>query len=319
MMEPVTTFEQMISHIKTHTTRKRVAVVCGYDDFTFYAVTRAIEDGLATFILVGELSTYKDKYNFSNDKDQYKISNDEDQCELGNDENQIIFIDAANAETAARKAVSLIHTGQADILMKGIVSTDILLHAILNKETGLLPHGQVLTHLAVMQIPSYNKLLFLTDAAVIPNPTYEQRLAMIDDAIQVCHRFGIVQPRISLIHCNEKINPKFPITMDYERIVDYYKKQSNHPAIVDGPLDVRVSCDKSSMEIKGITSPIDGQADVLIFPNIEAGNTFYKAVTLFAHAEMAGMLIGPQCPVVLTSRSDSALTKFYSLCMACIQ
>lgn len=300
-MEQITTFGQMTAHLKTQMSRRRVAVVCGYDAHSFSAIQLSVNEGFAEFILVGDISKYKTLYDLEGNSRYLKV------------------VEASTCEEAACKSVLLVREGKADILMKGVINTDVLLHAILNKDEGLLPHGRVLTHLAVMQIPSYDKLLFFSDAAVIPNPTLEQRLAMIDYAIHVCHRFGVEQPKIALIHCSEKVNAKFCVSEDYSQIVSRYKcGEFADNIIIDGPLDVRVACDKSSMEIKGIKSPIDGCADVLIFPGIEAGNAFYKAVTLFAHAEMAGILMGTQCPVVLTSRSDSAQTKFYSLCMACI-
>lgn len=299
-MEQIKTFEQMTAHLMMYTSRKRVAVVCGYDAHSFSAIKRAINEGFAEFVLVGEIS----KYN--------------NYLELDSAGQYITVVDARDCEEAAWKAVSLIREGKADILMKGIINTDVLLHAILNKDEGLLPRGHVLTHLAVMQIPSYAKLLFFSDSAVIPNPTKEQRVAMIDYSIHVCHQFGIANPRIAMIHCTEKISPKFPVSVDYAQIVERYKAGGFPNSVIDGPLDVSVACNKSSMEIKGISSPINGDADVLIFPDIESGNAFYKAVTLFAYAEIAGLLMGTQCPVVLTSRSDSAETKFYSLCMACI-
>lgn|SRR5574344_311483 len=298
-MVQITTFNQLMSNLRIHSSRKKVAVVCGYDAHTCSAVLRAINEGLAEFILVGDVLKYRTRFD------------------LNNDSNYISVVETQGFEDAAQKAVSLVRCGKAEVLMKGTVNTDVLLHAILNKDDGLLQHGHVLTHLAVMQIPAYHKLLFLSDVAVIPNPTLEQRLMMIEYAIGVCRQFGVIQPRIALIHCNEKVNPKFPVSMDYISIVNHYHAEHPQRAVVDGPLDVRVACDKSSMQIKGISSPIDGEADVLIFPNIEAGNAFYKAVTLFAHAEMAGILMGLQCSVVLTSRSDSEQTKFNSLCMAC--
>ena len=221
-------------------------------------------------------------------------------------------------DEAARQAVRIVREGGADILMKGIINTDNLLHAILDKEKGLLPKGKVLTHLAVMQIPTYNKLLFFSDAAVIPRPTLQQRIEMIWYAIHTCHSFGIEQPRISLIHCTEKVSAKFPHSLDYVNIVELAEAGEFGNVIIDGPLDVRTSCEQASGNIKGIVSPINGQADVLIFPNIESGNTFYKSVSLFANADMAGLLQGPVCPVVLPSRSDSGLSKYYSMAMACL-
>lgn len=170
-----------------------------------------------------------------------------------------------------------------------------------------------------MEIPTYDKLLFFSDAAVIPRPTLQQRIEMIWYAICTCRHFGIEQPRISLIHCTEKVSAKFPHSLDYVNIVELAEAGEFGNVIIDGPLDVRTSCEQASGDIKGIVSPINGQADVLIFPNIESGNTFYKSVSLFAKAEMAGLLQGPICPVVLPSRSDSGLSKYYSIAMACLQ
>ena len=213
----------------------------------------------------------------------------------------------------------IVREGGADILMKGIINTDNLLHAILDKEKGLLPKGKILTHLAVMQIPTYDKLLFFSDAAVIPRPTLQQRIEMIWYAICTCRHFGIEQPRVALIHCTEKVSAKFPHSLDYVNIVELAEAGEFGNVIIDGPLDVRTACEQASGDIKGIVSPINGQADVLIFPNIESGNAFYKSVSLFAKAEMAGLLQGPICPVVLPSRSDSGLSKYYSIAMACLQ
>ena len=212
----------------------------------------------------------------------------------------------------------IVREGGADILMKGIINTDNLLRAILDKEKGLLPSGKVLTHLSVMQIPSYNKLLFFSDAAVIPRPTLQQRIEMIWYAINVCHDFGIEQPKVSLIHCTEKVSAKFPHSLDYVNIVELCEAGEFGDTIIDGPLDVRTSCEPASGNIKGIVSPINGEADVLIFPNIESANAFYKSVALFANADMAALLQGPICPVVLPSRSDTGLSKYYSMAMACL-
>ena len=170
--------------------------------------------------------------------------------------------------------------------------------------------------LAVSQLSNEQKELVRPFA--IPRPTLQQRIEMIWYAIHTCHSFGIEQPRISLIHCTEKVSAKFPHSLDYVNIVELAEAGEFGNVIIDGPLDVRTSCEQASGNIKGIVSPINGQADVLIFPNIESGNTFYKSVSLFANADMAGLLQGPVCPVVLPSRSDSGLSKYYSMAMACL-
>lgn len=277
-MEPLKTFARLTEHLKGLKRRKRIVVVRPHDASTEYAIRRATDEGIAEFI----------------------------------------SIDHPDADVASRMAVEAIHRGEADVLMKGIVNTDNLLRAILDKEHGLLPPGRVLTHLAVMQIPTYDKLLFFSDAAVIPRPTLQQRIEMIQYAIRTCRNFGIECPRISLIHCTEKVSAKFPHSLDYVNIVELAEAGEFGNVIIDGPLDVKTSCEKHSGDVKGIASPINGQADVLIFPNIESGNAFYKAVSLFAHADMAGLLQGPTCPVVLPSRSDSGLSKYYSVAMACL-
>ena len=141
---------------------------------------------------------------------------------------------------------------------------------------------------------------------------------MILYAVSVCHHCGLEEPRVALIHCSEKVNEKFPHTLDYVKLkadaVDGVFGQMQ----LDGPMDVKTACDLHSGDIKGLSSPVVGNADVLIFPNIESGNTFYKAVSLFARADMAGILQGTVCPVVVTSRSDSSISKYYSLALACI-
>ena len=275
-MESIRNFAQLTDHLRKLNHRKKIAVVCANDPNTEYAIARALEEGIAEFLMIGN-SALLEKYPTLKKYPDY-----------------VKTIHIEDPDEAAREAVRIVREGGADILMKGIINTDNLLHAILDKEKGLLPKGKILTHLAVMEIPTYHKLLFFSDAAVIPRPTLQQRIEMIWYAICSCRHFGIEQPRISLIHCTEKV-------------------------IIDGPLDVRTSCEQASGDIKGIVSPINGEADVLIFPNIESGNAFYKSVSLFAKAEMAGLLQGPICPVVLPSRSDSGLSKYYSIAMACLQ
>lgn len=299
-MKPIRDFNQLTAYLKTLKKRKRVVVVFPHDDHSEYAIAKALEEGFAEFILVGN-SALIDKFPVYKKFHEY-----------------VSVVHREDVDEAAREAVRIARAGEADILMKGIINTDNMLRAVLDKEKGLLPPGKVLTHLAIMQIPSYHKLLFFSDAAVIPRPTLQQRIEMIWYAIHACHNFGIEQPRISLIHCTEKVSSKFPHSLDYVNIVELAEAGEFGNVIIDGPLDVMTSCERESGSIKGIASPIEGDADVLIFPNIESANVFYKTVALFAKGEMAGALQGTICPVVVTSRSDSGLSKYYSLAMACL-
>lgn len=299
-MKPIRNFDELTAHLKSQNSRKRIVVVCVKDPNTVYAITRALEEGIAEFLMVGDSTILE---NFP---------------ELKKYPDYVKSIHVVDPDEAAREAVRIVREGGADILMKGIINTDNLLRAVLDKQHGLLPAGKVLTHLSMVQIPTYDKLLFFSDAAVIPRPTLQQRIEMIWYSIHTCRRFGIEQPRIALIHCTEKVSAKFPHSLDYVNIVELCEAGEFGDVIIDGPLDVKTSCEKSSGDIKGIASPINGEADVLIFPNIESGNAFYKTVSLFCHADMAGLLQGPICPVVLPSRSDSGLSKYYSIAMACL-
>lgn len=299
-MKPIRSFNELTAHLRSLKKRKSIAVVCANDPNTEYAIARALEEGIAEFTMIGDSSILNKYPTLKKFPDFVKTIHIEDPNE------------------AAQEAVRIAREGKIDVIMKGIINTDNLLHAVLDKENGILPKGKILTHLSVVQIPTYNKLLFFSDAAVIPRPSLQQRIEMICYTINTCHHFGIMQPRIALIHFTEKVSAKFPTSLDYVNIVELAEAGEFGNAIIDGPLDVRTACEEASADIKGIVSPINGQADVLIFPNIESGNAFYKTVSLFAKAEMAGLLQGPICPVVLPSRSDSGLSKYYSIAMACL-
>ena len=266
-MKPIRTLNDMIIFLQERGDRKRVAVVCANDASTRYAVEKGKEMG---FI-------------------------------------EPIYVDGDDKDECARRAVALCKNGEADILMKGLINTDVLLRAILDKEKGILRKGHVLTHVAMAEIPKYEKLLFFTDAAVIPVPTPVQRRQQIRYMNYVCHALGIEEPRISLIHCAEKVSSKaFPYTADYLDI------------IAEAQMGSKTSLDSVSLHEKGIKSVIDGQADALIFPDIVAGNVFYKTLTLFGYAKTAGVLQGTSCCCVLPSRADSPDSKYYSLALAAI-
>ena len=233
---------------------------------------------------------------------------------------KVTLIVAEDDDDAARHAVKEVREGRADVLMKGSLNTDNLLRAVLNKEEGILIKGSVLTHIAVADVPSLNHLLFFTDAAVIPYPTTEQFDALAR-YITATYRSitGGDRPRVALIHCTEKVSEKFPLTLSYEELKANAANGAYGEVEMSGPMDVKTACDAESGAIKGIVSPVVGKANCLIFPDIEAGNTFYKTLTLFGGATVAGMLVGTSAPVVVTSRADTADSKFYSLATACLK
>lgn len=300
-METIKNFDDLVAHLSNRGVRKRVAIVCASDESTQFAVGKALEGGFIDAIFVG----CKSEIEINEGLKPYA--------------DHISYVDADDRDDAARKAVALVREGKADILMKGLINTDNLLHAVLDKEKGILPRGRVLTHITAASIPTYSKILLFTDPAVIPYPTHEQRVEQVRYASALSRSFGVEEPKISLIHCSEKEGAKFfPFTVRYKEIIEQAKQGEFGRCIVDGPLDVKTSCCLESLKKKGIESTLNGEADVLVFPDIESGNVFYKTVTLFCNAETAATLQGTMVPVVLTSRSDSKMSKFYSLALAAV-
>ena len=278
-MKAIQNFDELVAHLKSRQQRRRVAVVCPNDASTRTAVQRAVDEGFV----------------------------------------EAVFVDDADVDVAAAKAVAMARRGEVDVLMKGLLNTDNLLKAVLNKEEGILPKGRVLTHLTCASMAQYSKLLFMSDVAVIPYPTKEQREAQLQYLLALCRQMGIDEPRVALINCSEKVNAKhFPFTVEYRDLIERTEKGDFGPCIVDGPLDLKTAISPEALHKKGLVSPLEGQADALIFPDIQAGNVFYKAITFFAKARTAAMLAGPQVPVVLTSWADSVESKFYSLALACV-
>lgn len=300
-MKSISSFAELTAHLQSVNNRKRLAVANAVDSHTLDAVLMAVEKGLVEAYLIGDVAAIESPELFEHNPSPY-----------------IHIIDMPDVKQATLEAVRMVREGEADILMKGLVNTDVILRAILDKENGLLPPGRVMTYNAALEIPGYHKLVFFSDPAVIPSPSLEQRTAMIKYAIASAHKFGIEQPKVALIHATEVANPKIHYMQDYLDIMDAWRKGEFGDVIMDGPLDVFLALDKERGSIKNVPTPVLGDADILIFPNFEAANVFYKGVSLFGGAEMGGLLQGPDKPVVMTSRSESVQSKFYSIAIACI-
>ena len=300
-MESISSFTELTAHLKSVNCRKRLAVANAVDSHTLDAVLRAVEMGIVEAYLIGDVASIESPHLFEHNPSPF-----------------IHIIDIPEVQEATLEAVRMVKTGEADILMKGLVNTDVLLRAILDKEKGILPFGNVLTYNAAMEIPNYHKLIFFSDPVVIPSPNLVQRTAMIKYAIATANKFGISKPKVALIHATEVANPKIHYMQDYLDIMQLWRDGEFGDVILDGPLDIFLALDKERGSIKNVPSPVLGDADILIFPNFECANCFYKGLSLFAGAEMGGLLQGTEKPVVLTSRSESVDSKFYSIAMACI-
>lgn len=300
-MDTIKTFQDMEQVLRKQQTLRKIVVVCPHDHCTEEVVRKVLQEGIAHFTLVAEEGHVEVPRAIAADFPHA--------TEL---------LVAPTADDAAAMAVALIREGKGDVLMKGMLNTDNFLRAVLKKEIGLLPAGAILTHLTVASTPHYPKLILFSDPAVIPRPELVHFRAMVQGGCSIAQHLGIEEPRIALIHCTEKVSEKFPHTLDYVQLKEEAAAGKFGKVLIDGPMDAKTACDKHSGDVKGISSPVVGNADMLIFPNIESANTFYKTLSFFGEATMAGTLVGTMVPVILPSRSDSTISKYYSLALACL-
>jgi phosphate butyryltransferase len=300
-MESISSFAELTAHLARVNCRKRMAVANAVDSHTLDAVFQAVDLGIIEAFLIGDVAAIESPRLFEHNPSPF-----------------IHVIDVPEVKASAIEAVRMVKEGEADILMKGLVNTDVLLRAILDKEKGILKHGTVMTYNAAMEIPNYRKLIFFSDPVVIPSPNLVQRIAMVKYAIHTAQKFGIRKPKIALVHATEVANPKIQYMQDYLDVMQLWREGEFGDVIMDGPLDIFLALDNERGGIKNVPSPVLGDADILILPNFESANIFYKGLALFAGAQMGGLLQGTDNPVVLTSRSESTLSKFYSIAMACV-
>lgn len=240
-------------------------------------------------------------------------------CQSNHIDHQLFrIIHAETEEDAARFAVAEVRRTSGSILMKGLISSDKYMRAILNKEAGLLPPGGVLSHVSVIDNPNYHKLMIASDVAIIPYPTIQQKISMAHYLKQMALDLGISHPKIALIAPTEQVLPSLVSCTDAVEIMKAAENGQFEPATVFGPIALDVAIDKESAEIKGITSDVAGEADCLLFPNIDAGNVFYKMNTKLCSADQAAVVMGATVPVVLSSRGDSISTKLNSIALAAL-
>ena len=279
--------------------KKRLVAAYAVDEHTIEAVSMAIDMGIVEATLVGDEETIK------------KV------CAAHNiDPSKFRIVQEADEMKAATKAVELINGGEGDVLMKGLVSTDKYMRAILNKEKGLLPPKAVLSHVTVVQVPTYHKLLVVGDVAIIPAPDLNQKIAITNYLIKTAHSLGIDKPKVALLAATEQVSAGMQACVDATIISKMGDRGQIKGALIDGPLALDVAIDKESAQIKKLTGEVAGDADCIMFPNIESGNVFFKACTKLAGGELGAMVMGAKVPCVLTSRGDSVKSKMYSIALA---
>ncbi|MEX0414474.1 phosphate butyryltransferase [Bacillus sp. C30] len=279
--------------------KKTVAVAVAEDHEVIEAVAKAIKLQLAQFRLYGN---------------QEKIIGMLQEHGLQTSEH-IEVIAAASSAEAAELSVKSVSNGEADVLMKGNIPTANILKAVLNKEWGLRK-GSVLSHVAAFEVPNYDRLIFVTDAAMNIAPDVTQKAAIIQNTVEVAQAIGIDLPKVAPIAAVEVVNPAMQATIDAAMLTQMNRRGQIKNCVVDGPLALDNAVSQIAAEHKGIVSDVAGKADILLVPTIEAGNVLYKSLVYFANAKVGAMIAGAKAPIVLTSRADSAETKVYSLALA---
>ena len=282
--------------------RKRLIVAYGQDAHTIEAVHNAIQAGLVEATLIG-------------DPDEIaKVC-----TTLGFDQNLFKVVPETNDVKCVQRAVQLITQGQGDVLMKGLVSPDKYTRGILNKDAGLVPPKGVLSHVAVVELPGYPRLLTIADVAVIPYPDFKQKTVILSNLIKTAHTLGIECPKVACISASEQLLPSVISSTEAAMLAKMGDRGQCGKAIVDGPLSLDVALFKDVAEQKKVKgSAVAGEVDCLLFPNIDAANVFFKSASKLAGAELAAMVTGTAVPCVLTSRGDSSKTKLYSIALACL-
>lgn len=286
--------------------RRTVVVVGAQQDAVLEAAQIAIAEGIANIILVGDEPAIR----------KIALSGGETH-RPGIDLTGMEIVHEPDLNEAARQAMLLVSSGRAHVAMKGKVDTATFLRAALDKELGMRT-GELLSHVAVFEVKSLGRLLLVSDAGVNIAPTLEQKADIIRNAIFVAHKLGIEQPKVAVLASNEVVNPKMPANIEAAALAKMADRGQIVGALVDGPLALDNAISSEAAAMKGIAGPVAGQADILIPPDIEAGNLMAKAIIYFAGYWMAGVVVGSRAPLILPSRSDPYEAKLHSLALGVV-
>ncbi len=291
----ITTFDELLIEVKKKP-KKTIAVAMADEHEVLAAISHAHNEGIVDAVLVGD-----------------KESIIRTGKEINVDATQFDIVQADNENQSVVRAIQLVRERLADTLMKGRCSSATLLKGVLDKQHDVRT-GKLLSHCAVLQIPKYHKLIFMSDGGMNIYPDLDAKVGIIDNSVACAQMLGIETPKVALIAAIEKVNYKsMPCTIDAAVLTKMNHRGQIKNCIIDGPMALDNAISKSACETKGIDSPVGGDADVLIMPNIESGNVFYKALSYFADTKTAGIVLGAKVPIIMTSRADSELTKFYSI------
>ncbi|MGI5889976.1 MAG: bifunctional enoyl-CoA hydratase/phosphate acetyltransferase [Tissierellia bacterium] len=291
-------FKDLIKKVQKNDSIKRVAVAAAHDEHTLEAVFKAAGDKLVEPVLVGNKEKIEEILKKLNLK--YEPAN---------------IINTESDKEAAEKTVELIHENKADFIMKGKLQTADLLKAVVDKEKGLRT-GNVISHVAILEIPAYRKLIAVTDGGMVMYPNLDEKKQILENSVNVFLAMGYECPKVAVLCAVETVNPKMPETVDADTLKNMNRDGEIKDCMVEGPISLDLTFNKESAEIKGYSSPVTGDADILLVPNITTGNIMSKALIEMAGATMAGMVVGAKVPIVLTSRGASSEEKYLSLVLS---
>ncbi len=294
----INNFDQLIKKVSKFERKRKVAVVVAEDAHTLEAVFKAKEEGIVDPILIGN----KGKISEILGKKDYSF----------NDE---FIIDVEDERAAAYKSVELVNMGEADFIMKGKIQTADLLKAVVDKEKGIRT-DKLMSHFAILEVPTYHKLLVITDGGMVMYPDLEEKRKIIENAVDVMLSLGYKKPKIGVLAAVENVNPKMPETVDGAELKKMNQNGKIKNCIIEGPISYDLSVNKESAEIKGFNSPVAGDVDILLTSNITVGNILAKSLIYSGNSKMAGFIVGAKAPVVLTSRGSSTEEKYLSLVLS---
>lgn len=291
-------FNEVIEKVKGSSTSKKMAVAAAADEHTIEAVLEARKEGIADPILVGDKKIISEILE--------KIG----ESVPGED-----IIDEPDIARASELAVKQVKDGKADFLMKGKVDTGVILKAVVNKEHGL-GKGGIMSHFTMFEIPNYHKMLIPVDGGMVTYPTLDQKKGIIENTVSTLLAMGYEKPKVGVLAAIEKVNPKMPETVEAYALKEMNQKGEITDCIVEGPISYDCAINKEIADFKGFQSEVAGDVDVVVAPNIHAGNLMGKIFACTCGAKMAGFVVGATCPVVLTSRGASAEEKYLSIVLA---
>lgn len=293
----LTKLEQLIERAKSDVT-KRLVVAAAADEPVLEAVCAARREKIIEPILVG---------------DKLKIMKIAEKLNL--DISNVEIIDESDDAKASAISVKLIREGKAEILMKGLVQTSTMLKAVLDKENGLRK-GNLLSHFALMESPFYHKLIAIADGGVNIAPTFEEKVVILENSVEVFHKLGYENPKVAVVGAVETVNPKMEATIHAAMLTQMNRRKQIKGCKIDGPFGLDNAVSKEAAKHKGIESEIAGDADLLLVPNIDAGNLIYKCMGFLGGATSAAIIMGAKVPIILTSRADSDRSKMMSIALA---